>query len=274
MINSYKQLYYLRKLKFILKRSFENNFFRKNKINSTIIYGNQKSGTSAIASLLGMATGKSYIIDVFIKTGLEEKKLLDKKLSFYDYTKKYPNYFYQEIIKEPEFVFFLKDIRELYPYSNYVHILRNPFDNIRSIFNRINITSIEAENSCKLPRALSDQYPLWDLLIDTKRMPYSGTNIFEMLVYRWLYVAKQANLAFSKKPILVKYEDFLIDKIAFIHELCSKLDYEVKNDITAYIDFNFQPKGHRVSKEKFFSNKQIDFIYEICGDEMFKNGYK
>lgn len=238
------------------------------------MYGNQKSGTSAIASLLGMATGKSYIIDVFFKTGLEEKKLLDKKISFYDFTKKYPSYFYKEIIKEPEFVFFLKDIRELYPYSNYVHILRNPFDNIRSIFNRINITSIEAENSFKLPRALSDQYPLWDLLIDTKRMPYSGTNIFEMLVYRWLYLAKQADLAFSKKPILVKYEDFLIDKIAFIHELCSKLDYEVKNDITAYIDFNFQPKGHRVSKEKFFSNKQIDFIYEICGDEMFKNGYK
>ena len=63
----------------------------------------------------------------------------------------------------------------------------------------------------------------------------------------------------------MKYEDFLIDKIAFIHELCSKLDYEVKNDIKAYIDFSFQPKGHRVSKEKFFSNKQIDFIYEICG---------
>ena len=75
MINSYKCTYYLRKLKFILKRSFENNFFRKNKVNSTIIYGNQKSGTSAIASLLGMATGKSYIIDVFIKTGLEEKTI-------------------------------------------------------------------------------------------------------------------------------------------------------------------------------------------------------
>ena len=52
----------------------------------------------------------------------------------------------------------------------------------------------------------------------------------------------------SKSCILVKYEDFIEDKISFIEDLCTKLNLPLKNKA-------FQPEGNRqINIEDFFGD--------------------
>lgn len=249
---------------------FSDQISRSDKI---FIMGNQKSGTSAIASLLAMASDKTFCIDVFVKMASYESKILDGDYLLEDFVSKASYYFKKEIVKEPEFIFFYDELNCLFPNSTFVNIVRDPFSNIRSILNRLKMTASDAEKITNLTESLLPEYPLWDLLVDTNRMPYQGRNMFEMLVSRWQY-AVNIRLNYTEKNFLtVRYEDFLSDKINFINDLCISLGLEIKKDVSPYLNVNFQPKGISVAKENFFSEEQIDFIYENCLEDMKRYDY-
>jgi hypothetical protein len=271
-MNNYSISYLVRQLRHKLKRLKLTKKTRTNCSDPIFITGNQKSGTSAIVSLLGMATEKSYIVDIFFRMGLYEHNLLNNKKMFNDLLLDGGVYFDKEIIKEPDFIFFIKEITANFPNSPIVFIIRDPFSNIRSILNRLNMSPEVAQNTKSVKGFIIKNNPLWNLLFD-KRMPYTGGNFFEMLVNRWLFAIKEIEKIPQDKAVVVKYEDFLEDKLKFITLLAENLNISITKDVTAKLDFSFQPRGTLVTKEEFFSPKQINYIYNKCAKEMSDYGY-
>ena len=106
-----------------------------------LILGNQKSGTSVISGLLGEISSKKTAIDLFY-SGFKYSLFLkwkDKKISTKEFINKNKIEFAYEIIKEPHFSVFYQELKSQFPHSKFVMIIRNPFDNIRSILDRLDI---------------------------------------------------------------------------------------------------------------------------------------
>lgn len=261
---------FIKQQSYFLERQVFNLFHQKylNK-SPIIIYGNQKSGTSAIASLLGIATQKNFQIDFFYKIGLYEKKMLSKEADMKNCIERFPLYFSKNIIKEPELVLFLNQLENIFLSGKFIHIVRNPFDNIKSILNRLDISPEQAEKISKLSSNIDPYAPLWDLIMFNSE----GRNLFEMLIDKWVFTSMQTRCLKKVSPNVIKYEDFISNKLKFINDLCITLNLEVKKDISPFLDVSFQRKGTNVARENFFQPHHIDLIYKKCGSEMLRYDY-
>ncbi|MGV2831202.1 sulfotransferase [Myxosarcina sp. GI1(2024)] len=146
-----------------------------------VILGNPKSGTTAIASLLGKATGKEVIIDPFyrIENSVNlRQKIQTKELTFRDFIQKHKYYFAPEIIKDPYLIFIYEEFLECFPQAKVIYISREPRDNIRSILNRLKIPgNLEVLDSCYL-----DELPhksAWKLVLEGQFPLVPGNNYIE-----------------------------------------------------------------------------------------------
>jgi len=237
-----------------------------------ILTGNQKSGTSVIASLLAEAVGERSTVDIFTRLGNYEERLLDGRVSFEDFLTKSNPLWSPKIVKEPEFVLFLPEIHKNFQGAKKVYIVRDPLTNIRSILSRLALSPDDCE-SMNLNEANFKEFPLWNLVFDKKRMPYKGDNGFEMLARRWAYVVEQIKQHVDG-AVLVKYEDFLSNKMQFIQSLARDLEFDVIRDISSLTDKQFQPKGVATPIEDYFSRSQIAMIRSVCAPGMSWLGYE
>lgn len=232
-----------------------------------LILGNQKTGTSAIASLLGEATGESYTIDVFCHLGDLQKSLVEEKLSFRQFMSNSKDFFSKKIIKEPSFTFYYHELISLFPDAEFVLVIRDPFENVRSICSRLKIDG-DYEGTADQIRELTYD---WRLIADGDYYQHKGVNLIETL-------AKRAAACYSiykknKNRIqLIRYEDFSKAKIDEIKRLASAVGLEVKNDVASIANHQFQPKGSSVSADEFFSRKNYQLIAEAC-DELINDQY-
>ena len=100
-----------------------------------IITGMPKSGTTAIARLVGVASGKKVVSDPFNildNRGIEFRDpLFAGELSIGWLIRRYASVFRAEIIKDPNFIFFADDMMRLFPDANWIFTVRDPRDNIR-----------------------------------------------------------------------------------------------------------------------------------------------
>ena len=256
--------YYARQLMHSGKRTFSR---RKTEVNTSpvIITGNQKTGTSAIAALLAKATGTMATIDVFAKMGRVEYDVLDKKMAFREFRDAADTYFSSSIVKEPEFIFFMDQLLELYPTSNFVYIVRSPHENIRSIMNRLSPAKNSGEVEWSHIRKACRNAPLWELVFDSSRMPYKVGGVVETLAHRWVFAHEQL-WKHSGRVVTVSYEGFKLNKVAVITSLANALDMPVKHSIEEFKDVQFQPAGHTSNKVEFFCESDARLIDEICGD--------
>lgn len=234
--------------------------------NPIIIFGNQKSGTSAIAGLLGAASGLSYSLDVpsiYKQKNFEELINGQKKLD--EIIQKYGKIeFSRDLIKEPSLTFIYQQVKELYSDSPKVFIIRNPLDNIRSILNRVdiagNLISLRREELSHLPSN-------WENIVFNDFLGISYDSYIESLAKRWNLVA-DVYVQQSNDFILIKYEDFLADKVGTILHSCGRLNLEVKNDISEMVDIQFQPPGRNIEPKDFFGKINFEIIRYICKDRM------
>ena len=67
------------------------------------------------------------------------KNWKNKKINTQDFINKNKVEFSSEIIKEPHLSIFYDELKIEYPNSKFVMVIRNPFDNIRSILDRLNV---------------------------------------------------------------------------------------------------------------------------------------
>lgn len=262
-----------RKVKHILK-TIEvrlGNQFNKVNDNPIIIFGNQKSGTSAIAHLLAEYSGLNKTIDIppmWPPTGIQ---LIKGEKEFSSFVKENKYYFSKELIKEPLFTFIYDSVINVFPNARYIHVVRDPRDNIRSLLNGRRIPG----NLEKLD--LSKVKVKGITLVGDKSLWWKneeGFNYISQQALRWNETV-ESYLKHQDKCILVKYEDFVNDKENVIEELAISLKIKKKKDIESILNKQFQPKGNRnISWEDFFEKKNLSKIEKICGETLIKLGYK
>ena len=110
-------------------------FFKINK-KPIFILGNPKSGTTVIGKLISKASNKSHTSDIKSVIYNSSQKLDSGLISLNYFIKNHKYEFSKEIIKEPSLSYHVEDLIETYPDSKFIWIVRNPFQNIRSILNR------------------------------------------------------------------------------------------------------------------------------------------
>lgn len=238
------------------------------RVDPIIVLGNQKSGTSAVASLLADLGGLSKSIDIPELWPLSQR-LIHGELDFAEVVARYPKPFSRELIKEPNLTFFYAAVKATFPAGRYVFVNRDPRTNIRSFLAR-----------CKLPGDLEqldpDAYDLpeswrWDFDPAAWRSDY--THYIDLMAERWnrsadVYLEQPGDM------LLLKYEDFLRDKAGTLARLADQLGIAARNDVSAKLDVQYQPAGSRQSPRQFFGDRNLQRIESLCGGRMAAFGYE
>lgn len=234
------------------------------------ILGNQKAGTSVVAALLGKAVDKSVAIDIggFYEPVFSE--IFEKKISLNKAIDTYAKIeFSKKIIKEPNITLLYDQLKETYPDSQYIFIVRDPFQNIRSILNRVKLSGNKNYQS-------SDELKLsteWHKIIFGDWLGFDYKNYVHSLALRWCYMV-DIYLNQPDQFILVKYEDFLADKIGYIDVLAERVGYESMIDISDSTEKSFQIKGNRQTNlNDFFEEINYDIIKQTCLSRMKRLNY-
>jgi len=232
------------------------------------VLGNQKSGTSAIAGLLAKQFGLSLASDL---KNTNRKfslyiKLKNGEISFEEFISNNKFEFSHKLIKESNLTIFYKGLFHHFPKSNFIFIIRDPRDNIRSILDRFNIPG----NIQKLnPSHKKSIVYSWKLIFDMHCLGQEEENFIENLSARWNYIA-DIYLKNRDRMILVRYEDFVKDKIGLIDYLGQALELNQVHKINNIINHNFQPPGknRNISWNNFFGRENLLKIERKCRDHM------
>ncbi|TWU67587.1 sulfotransferase [Crateriforma conspicua] len=237
-----------------------------------LVFGNQKSGTSAIAALLGIATGKSVLIDLFHRFGARATPVLYGTTSLQQIWGQASPYLDREIIKEPEFIFFSDELRAIYADSLRLFITREPLSNFRSIYNRLGVDGYSTHLDKRKRHEIQKTCPLWLPVVEGPRPELRGGTILETLALRWKYAAN-LYLESQDQFTLVRYEDFVADRKGTIEHIATRLNLPIKNDITKASTVQFQPPGKPTNTLRFFGDKHAKAAFEICQPEADTLGY-
>ncbi|MBN1666888.1 MAG: sulfotransferase [Anaerolineales bacterium] len=234
-----------------------------------IVLGNQKSGTSVIAHLLADIGGLTKTIDIPPFWGKRGKAIVMGQESFAAAVTRAKAYFRADLIKEPMFTFFAGQIVEYFPQAKYVFIVRDPRDNIRSLLNSRKLPGHLQELTTDHLETLSDN----SILFDQEVWGGENENYVGVLAYRWNKAVDNYR-KHAAHAILVRYEDFMLDKLAYIQELACKLDIPAVNNISKRLDLAYQPRGNRnITWDVFFGVDNLQTIHRICGETMLELGY-
>ncbi|HHP7245861.1 MAG TPA: sulfotransferase [Elainellaceae cyanobacterium] len=230
------------------------------------ILGNQKSGTSAIAALLGDLTGLSVAVDL----SKEVKKptyhrVCQGQLPFSKFVQTHKLEFSKQIIKEPNLTLLYPHLRQHFPSAQFVFVLRDPRDNIRSILNRLNLPGHRSQLTPADQQTIS---LAWQLILNTNWLGQGGSSYIERLAIRWNLMA-DVYLNHPEQMRLIRYEDFRANKIETLMALAQATGLQPCHDIRDRLDVQFQPKGNRtVDWHDFFGDRNLAKIEQLCGSRM------
>lgn len=263
------------------------NLFKSKKeknesITKIVVLGHQKSGTTVIAKLLGKISCLKISSDPLYKIdrGRAEvtQKLINQPESLISHCQNRPKLFHQPIVKDPDFTFIYPWIKNYYKNARFLFIIRDPRDTIRSICNRLGLTSFDMNTEFGIPE-MKRGTRHWELILSGQLPKNEETtdlsfNIVQHLAYRWNKAAA-VYLENAHEIELVRYEDFLTDKVRFIHTLASKLGLPVQKSISRYVNVQYQPKGNSdVEWKDFFGEENLSMIEDICSEYMSFYGYE
>lgn len=239
-----------------------------------IVAGMPKSGTTAIASLLGAAMGRSVVSDPFYqmdKNGIQFREpLFSGKLNIADVWMRHPEYFDGDVIKDPNFPLLFHDLSAFLPRAKKVCIFRDPRDNLRSLLNRVALPGNPQGVDLKETRVNKT----WSMVLGGEIPKIPGSDYLEVLAWRWLYSFREMS-AGAKGVEIIRYEDFNKDKLRTIYSLVRKMGFEVSADIGNAVDKNFQPPGKKdTDLHEFFGVEGLKKIEEICEEGIVGLGYE
>ncbi|WP_424683479.1 sulfotransferase family protein [Frateuria sp. YIM B11624] len=247
--------------------------------NPVFIGGSPKSGTTAIAALLAQATGSKFSNDPFWNVfrrdghGFLLPDVLDGTLGLECFVKRYPAYFAAGIVKDPDFAFLYRDLRHLFPGSSQVFIVRDPRQNIRSILNRLHMRGDLENLGADEQRTLAAEGG-WRAILEGRGLGLDErANYVGRLAQRWVR-GVESYLASDAWVQLLRYEDFVGDKMESIARLADVLGLRLTRDIRDELDRQYQPRGNRsISMEAFFGRKNLSVIEDTCAKHMSRFGY-
>jgi hypothetical protein len=247
--------------------------FRPAEAPRVLVTGMPKSGTTAIARLMGLATGRSVVSDPFHLLDRQGVRFRDElyggTMSTSDLVEGHPRVFRAVILKDPNFIFFKSEIHALYPSASWVFTVRDPRDNIRSLLNRLKLPG-DSRKLVKLPAHVTDT---WRRVLEGRTPHLPGATPIEVLAHRWV---RSLELCLSGTPAMKisRYEDFVVDKEERIRTLSEECGLTPTNALGKHVDRPFQPRGNRtVSWDEFFSPTDLSRVTEICSGMLREFGY-
>ncbi len=114
--------------------------FRIRRKRPIFLLGFQKSGTTAIAALLGKCTGLPVALDLhWMHQDSVAPEVKSRSIGIRHILAKNRKEFLMPIIKEPMLTSMYNELHQFFPRSTYVFLVRDPRDVIRSILNRLGI---------------------------------------------------------------------------------------------------------------------------------------
>lgn len=248
-----------------------------------VALGHQKSGTTAIATLLGEISGwKSSSVEPLYGMDMGPGKIADKimqdpqKLNYYCH--RYPKYFGHRILKDTDLIFVYPEVKRLFKKAKFIFIIRDPRDTIRSICNRLGLPGDHSSASMR-PDDMKSPTRHWELIMSSRLPQIPGikvefSNYIVNLANRWklatnIYQEDKDNF------VLIKYEDFIMDKEGSIANLARSLNLPVSHSISHLVDVQYQRKGDsNVDWLTFFGQENIKMVEEICKKEMKEFSYE
>ncbi len=247
-----------------------------------VIVGHQKSGTSAIAGLLSHLSGLALSNDPLyaIDNGSAEtvELLLKNPGRFKQVCRMHPVLFGSPVIKDPDFTFIFPQVQACYRHAHFLFVIRDPRDTIRSICNRLGLKGADSRHKIEHLK-ITNCNRHWERIISGSlpSIPGSGDssqdNFFYNLAHRWNHATNEYQKN-KESMVLIKYEDFLLNKEKCINDIAGKLNLPKVNSITEFLDVQFQPKGNpHVDLEEFFGSDNLLVIEKICERYMEKFGY-
>lgn len=240
-----------------------------------IVSGMPKSGTTAIAQLLAYSAGLTvssdpvYQIDVNIGRA-PRNALYDGTLTMARFWKKYQHFFKGELVKDPNFPFFIDDLLSMFPMAKQVYIVRDPRDNLRSILDRLSLNGKVSEED----EAYQKISGSWRNVLDGRKPELPGNGILEKMAWRWR-VSTENYIKNQDVITLIQYEVFRKNKKAEIENLAQQLGLKGKNNISNKVDVQYQPKGKEVTDwEAYFGKTALEKINHIVGPCLSGFGYE
>jgi hypothetical protein len=238
-----------------------------------LVGGMPKSGTTAIAMLLGAAAELDVVSDPFNQldeAGIDFRdRLYGGDLTLERLVARHRARFRGGLVKDPNFAFFLPELLRMFPDSDLVFTVRDPRDNIRSILDRLDLPG----DPTRAPGDLGGLTETWRRVIEGRTPRLAGADYIERLTRRWTVTAA-AYLDHRDAVHLVRYEDFRAAKEEVIRETLLGMGLSPSAGIGHLVDRQFQPRGQRnVDWEEFFGADALRAIEEECGPTMEQLGY-
>lgn len=237
--------------------------------NPLFVFGNQKSGTTAIASLLGAAAGKRIALDFAGAAEPHIGRLLRGETRVGDFVRRNAWSFSADIVKEPSLTFVAPALMDHFGARRAVFILREPADNIRSILDRLGLAGDLAEIDPDRIKANRT----WRSALAGRDLGLPRDHYVATLARRWLRAA-QIYRSERGRFVPIRYEDFKADRTGAIARLADALDLRATHDISARAQVPFQRPGVQRDPRAFFGAENLARIQAICGSMAHELDYR
>lgn len=228
-----------------------------------LVLGNQKTGSTAIATLLAQLGQLRAATDI-PPLHPPDTHLRNDPAAVASFVQGMRYYFRHDLVKENELTPATNALLEILPRARPVFIVRHPVHNIRSILDRVDLPGrpIPLE---KIDLAASN----WEPVVTSRPLDIEAPDQITALAKRWTHMTTLYR-SHRDRLHLVRYEDFTADKQETIHTLAEELEIEPRRDIRPLLDVSFQPRGaHRsVPPHEFFSAEALDTIHRLCAENM------
>lgn len=225
------------------------------------VFGNQKSGTTAVAALLAAATEKTVTLDFAGATEPYIGRLLRHETKMDEFVRANAWAFAADIVKEPSLTFAAPELMAHFGVTRAAFVIRHPHDNIRSILDRLKLPG----DLPALDADAIDANRTWRSQLAGRDLGLPNDHYVTNLARRWLRAVEIFQGARAKFQ-LVHYDEFRADRPAAIARLAATLDLEVKSDIAPIMNHSFQRRGTPRPAQEFFGTDNLSRIDHICGE--------
>jgi hypothetical protein len=206
------------------------------------VLGTQKSGTTAVAALLGLAAGQPVSLDLVRDLRRPTAMLVVQgRLGFGRFVRRHAVDFSRPIVKEPNLTFLLPWILRRWPRARTLFVVRNPLQTVRSVLDRLGLPGDRdgLDPAAEIP-------PGWRPVLDSRWVGAAGDDMLTQLGGRARIAAEIALATLRARPETTRvltYEAFLGDKAGAIRAVAADLGLPSDGEIEPHLETPFQPAG-------------------------------
>lgn len=234
-----------------------------------LVLGNQKSGTSAIAALFARRVGLSATLDILSEVYWPlYPRVVTGQWTMDQYVLRYRAAFSRGLVKDPNLTLVADALLSRFPDSPVIFVVRDPRDNLRSLLNRLDLPGDEP-----IPVAsLTGLTPAWRRIVDGRWLGLDGDDHLSLLAERWRLCARVYG-KHAERMRLVRYEDFVADKLGTLDALANDLGFSPTVDVRGQLDDAFQPRGNREVTPAEFFGPELSRLEDRTREDMANFGY-